>query len=105
MPQCYPARSDRHPPTRSHKLPQHDRPAGHPTDAQHLTTTGKPPATTAAQPRKMRLADQAAAGDADDVIDDTVAYGEHAVVEVHAAAGVVRDNLQMPADGGSLREG
>src|SRR2546426_3204739 len=56
LPQCYPARSDRHPPTPSHKLPQHDRPAGHPTDAQHLTITGKPPPTTAAQPRKTRLA-------------------------------------------------
>jgi hypothetical protein len=39
------------------------------------------------------------------VIDDAVAYGEHAVVEVHTAAGMVRDDLQVPADGGSLRQG
>ena len=51
------------------------------------------------------LADQAASGDADHVVDDAVAHGEHAVVKVHTAARVVRDDLQVPADGGPLVEG
>ena len=51
------------------------------------------------------LADEPARGDADHVVDDAVAHGEHAVVKVHAAAGVVRDDLQVVADGGPLVEG
>ena len=42
--------------------------------------------------------DQAAARDADHVVDDAIPHGEHAVVQVDAAAGVVRDDLQMVAD-------
>src|SRR5262249_28086188 len=47
------------------------------------------------------LPDEPAAGDADDVVDDAVADREHPVMEVHAAAGVVRDDLEVPADGGA----
>jgi len=43
-------------------------------------------------------ADEAARYDADHVIDDTVADGEDAVVEVHAATGVVGDDLEVLAD-------
>jgi hypothetical protein len=38
------------------------------------------------------------------VIDDTVPDGEHAVVQVHATAGVVRDDLQVLPDRRPLGE-
>jgi hypothetical protein len=50
------------------------------------------------------LADEAASGDADHVVDDAVAHGEDPVVQVHAAAGVVGDDLQVLPHGGPLVE-
>ena len=44
------------------------------------------------------LADEAARGDVDHVIDDAVAHGQQALVQVDAAAGVVRDDLQVVAE-------
>ena len=38
------------------------------------------------------------------MVDRSVAHGEHAVVQVHAAAGVIRDDLQVLADGGTIAE-
>ena len=41
------------------------------------------------------LAHEAAGGHVDHVIDDAVAHGQQALVQVDAAAGVVRDDLQV----------
>ena len=50
------------------------------------------------------LAHEAARGDDDHVVDDAVAHGQQAVVQVDAAARVVRDDLQAIADRGPLVE-
>ena len=46
------------------------------------------------------LANEPARGDVDDVIDDAVAHREQAVVQVDAAARMVRDDPEVIADGG-----
>src|SRR2546428_5759124 len=56
LPQCYPPHRTERPPRSDHKLPQRLNPRRHP-NPKPPTSRGKPPATTAAQPRKMRLAE------------------------------------------------
>lgn len=48
--------------------------------------------------RHRLLADETPGSYLDHVVDDTVAHGEQPVVEVYAAAGVVRDDVQPVAD-------